>query len=62
LPVADSEVVAETNDYGRIVLELYPTLPEAGERFKLINEKFYDGTAIHRIDPNLASSRRRSFE
>ena len=55
-PVADSEaVVIETNDYGRIVLELYPNIaPKQVERFKqLINEKFYDGTAIHRIDPNL---------
>jgi|GEM_PF-417005 len=55
-PVADSEVVViETNDYGRIVLELYSNIaPKQVERFKkLINEKFYDGTAIHRIDPNL---------
>jgi cyclophilin family peptidyl-prolyl cis-trans isomerase len=55
-PVADSEVaVIETNDYGRIVIELYPNIaPQQVERFKkLINEKFYDGTAIHRIDPNL---------
>lgn len=55
-PVADSEaVVVETNDYGRIVIELYPNIaPKQVERFKkLINEKFYDGTAIHRIDPNL---------
>lgn len=55
-PVADSQVaVIETNDYGRIVIELYPNIaPQHVERFKkLINEKFYDGTAIHRIDPNL---------
>jgi cyclophilin family peptidyl-prolyl cis-trans isomerase len=55
-PVADSQVVViETNDYGRIVVELYPNIaPQQVERFKkLINEKFYDGTAIHRIDPNL---------
>jgi len=55
-PVADSEVaVIETNDYGRIVVELYSNIaPKQVERFKkLINEKFYDGTAIHRIDPNL---------
>jgi len=45
----------KTADYGRIVVELYPNLaPKMVERFKkLINEKFYDGTAIHRIDPNL---------
>jgi cyclophilin family peptidyl-prolyl cis-trans isomerase len=55
-PVADSQVaVIETADYGRIVLELYPNIaPQHVERFKkLINEHFYDGTAIHRIDPNL---------
>jgi cyclophilin family peptidyl-prolyl cis-trans isomerase len=55
-PVADSEAaVIETNEYGRIVIELYSNIaPQQVERFKkLINEKFYDGTAIHRIDPNL---------
>ena len=55
-PVADSQVtVIETADYGRIVIELYPNIaPQMVERFKkLINEHFYDGTAIHRIDPNL---------
>ena len=55
-PVADSEVaVIETADYGRIVLELYPNIaPKMVERFKkLITEKFYDGTAVHRIDPGL---------
>ena len=55
-PVADSEVVViETADYGRIVIELYSNIaPQHVERFKkLINEKFYDGSAIHRIDPDL---------
>ena len=55
-PQADTEVaVIETADYGRIVVELYPNVaPKMVERFKkLISEKFYDGTAIHRIDPNL---------
>lgn len=55
-PQADSQVaVIETADYGRIVIELYPNIaPQMVDRFKkLINEKFYDGTAIHRIDPNL---------
>jgi len=55
-PVADSQVaVIETADYGRIVVELYPNIaPQHVERFKkLINEHFYDGTAIHRVDPNL---------
>lgn len=55
-PVADPQVaVIETADYGRIVIELYSNLaPQHVERFKkLITEKFYDGTAIHRIDPSL---------
>lgn len=55
-PIADSQVaVIETVDFGRIVIELYPNIaPKHVERFKkLINEKFYDGTAIHRIDSEL---------
>jgi cyclophilin family peptidyl-prolyl cis-trans isomerase len=55
-PQPDSEVaVIDTADYGRIVIELYPNIaPQHVERFKkLINEKFFDGTAIHRVDPNL---------
>ncbi|HKP35342.1 MAG TPA: peptidylprolyl isomerase [Pyrinomonadaceae bacterium] len=55
-PAPDSQVaVIETADYGRIVIELYPNVaPQMVERFKkLISEKFYDGTAIHRIDPSL---------
>ena len=55
-PQPDSEVaVIETADYGRIVIELYPNIaPQHVERFKkLINEHFFDGTAIHRVDPNL---------
>ena len=55
-PQPDPEVaVIETADYGRIVIELYPNIaPQHVERFKkLINEKFFDSTAIHRIDPNL---------
>jgi cyclophilin family peptidyl-prolyl cis-trans isomerase len=55
-PAADTQVaVIETADYGRIVIELYPNIaPQHVERFKkLITEKFYDGTAIHRIDPSL---------
>jgi cyclophilin family peptidyl-prolyl cis-trans isomerase len=55
-PEPDSQVaVIETADYGRIVIELYPNVaPKMVERFKkLINEKFYDGTAVHRIDPQL---------
>lgn len=55
-PQPDSQVaVIETADYGKIVIELYPNIaPQHVERFKkLISEKFYDGTAIHRIDPNL---------
>jgi cyclophilin family peptidyl-prolyl cis-trans isomerase len=55
-PQPDSQgVVMETADYGRIVIELYPNIaPQMVERFKkLVNEKFYDGSAIHRIDPDL---------
>jgi cyclophilin family peptidyl-prolyl cis-trans isomerase len=55
-PQPDTQVaVIETADYGRIVIELYPNVaPKAVERFKkLISEKFYDGTAVHRVDPDL---------
>jgi len=55
-PEPDSQVaVIETADYGRIVIELYPNIaPQMVERFKrLISEKFYDGTAIHRVDKDL---------
>jgi peptidylprolyl isomerase len=55
-PQPDTQVaVIETADYGRIVLELYPNVaPKMVERFKrLVSEKFYDATAIHRVDPSL---------
>lgn len=55
-PQPDAQVaVIETADYGKIVVELYPSVaPKMVERFKkLISEKFYDGTAIHRVDPGL---------
>jgi cyclophilin family peptidyl-prolyl cis-trans isomerase len=52
-PVADQEVaVIETADYGTMVLELYPNLaPQMVAQFKrLIQEGFYNGTTIHRIN------------
>jgi peptidylprolyl isomerase len=54
-PEADSQAAVVETDYGRIVIELYPNLaPKMVERFKqLANEGFYNGTTIHRIDPNL---------
>ena len=55
-PEPDAEVaVIETNDYGKIVIELYPNIaPKMVERFKkLISEHFYDGTIFHRINPDL---------
>lgn len=53
MPVPDDQVaVIETTDFGNIVLELYPNLaPKMVERFKkLVQEGFYNGTAIHRIN------------
>ena len=55
-PQPDAQVaVIETADYGRIVIELYPNVaPKMVDRFKkLISDHFYDGTAVHRVDPSL---------
>jgi len=52
-PQPDEQVaVISTADYGDIVIELYPNVaPKMVERFKkLIQEGFYNGTAIHRIN------------
>ena len=52
-PQPDDQVaVISTADYGDIVIELYPNVaPLMVERFKkLIQEGFYNGTAIHRIN------------
>jgi cyclophilin family peptidyl-prolyl cis-trans isomerase len=52
-PQPDEQVaVITTADYGDIVIELYPNVaPQMVERFKkLIQEGFYNGTAIHRIN------------
>ena len=53
-PQPDEQVaVIETENYGNIVLELYPNIaPKMVERFKkLAQEGFYNGTAFHRINP-----------
>ena len=49
---AEQVAVISTADYGDIVIELYPNVaPQMVERFKkLIQEGFYNGTAIHRIN------------
>ena len=57
-PVPDAEVAViemENPAYGKFVVELYPNIaPKMVERFKqLIKEGFYNGTTIHRIDPQL---------
>jgi len=52
-PRPDEQVaVISTVDFGDIVIELYPNVaPQMVERFKkLIQEGFYNGTAIHRIN------------
>jgi cyclophilin family peptidyl-prolyl cis-trans isomerase len=52
-PRPDEQVaVISTADFGDIVIELYPNVaPRMVERFKkLIQEGFYNGTAIHRIN------------
>lgn len=57
-PVPDGEVAVIEMDnpaYGKIVIELYPNVaPKMVERFKqLVKEGFYNGTAFHRIEPQL---------
>lgn len=57
-PQPDAEVAViemENPAYGKIVIELYPNIaPKMVERFKqLIKEGFYNGTAFHRISPQL---------
>ncbi|HEV7376489.1 MAG TPA: peptidylprolyl isomerase [Pyrinomonadaceae bacterium] len=57
-PVPDAEVAViemENPAYGKFVVELYPNIaPKMVERFKqLIKEGFYNGTTIHRVDPQL---------
>lgn len=52
-PVPDAQVaVIETQDFGSIVIEIYPNIaPRMVERFKkLVAEGFYNGTTFHRID------------
>jgi cyclophilin family peptidyl-prolyl cis-trans isomerase len=54
-PEADAEAAVIETDYGRIVIELYSNVaPQMVARFKkLAGEGFYNGTTIHRIDPEL---------
>jgi peptidyl-prolyl cis-trans isomerase B (cyclophilin B) len=54
-PEADAEAAVIETDFGRIVIELYPNVaPQMVARFKkLASGGFYNGTAIHRIDPDL---------
>ncbi|MDT7542698.1 MAG: peptidyl-prolyl cis-trans isomerase [Acidobacteriota bacterium] len=54
-PEADAQAAVIETDFGRIVIELYPNVaPKMVERFKqLVNEGFYNGTTIHRVDPEL---------
>jgi len=54
-PEADAEAAVIETDFGRIVIELYPNIaPQMVARFKkLAGAGFYNGTAIHRIDPEL---------
>jgi cyclophilin family peptidyl-prolyl cis-trans isomerase len=54
-PEPDAEAAVIETDYGRIVLELYPNLaPQMVARFKkLAGDGFYNGTAIHRISPQV---------
>ena len=56
-PIADAQVaVVATENYGEIVIELYPNVaPLMVERFKkLVHEGFYDGTTFHRINAESA--------
>lgn len=56
-PIADAKVaVIETENFGEIVIELYPNVaPQMVERFKkLVHEGFYDGTMFHRINEDSA--------
>ncbi len=56
-PIADAKVaVIETENFGEIVIELYPNVaPQMVERFKkLVHEGFYDGTTFHRVNADSA--------
>lgn len=58
-PEPDSEVaVLDVQDFGKLVIELYPNIaPQMVERFKtLARAGFYDGTAIHRVEPPTAGN------
>ena len=51
----DNNIVEiDVQDYGKIVIELYPDIaPRTVRNFKkLVNEKFYDGLIFHRVIKN----------
>ena len=57
-PVADEmAAVLEVQDFGQIVIELYPNIaPKMVEQFKaLAGQNVYNGTTFHRVEPPTAT-------
>ncbi len=52
-PAADEVAIIKFKDYGELVVEFWPDVaPKTVENFKkLANDKFYDGSASHRLIP-----------